>query len=92
MDKIIRLIEEYNNSDDSLHNEFELEISTEQILTHLDNFILYDDDYPTEIYDLYPLSVSQIEKLKPFLKVNKAFSSNFSKFSYYLSCNENNVE
>ncbi|MFV0138455.1 hypothetical protein OBK16_02580 [Empedobacter falsenii] len=92
MDKIIRLIEEYNNSDDSLHNEFELEISTEQILTHLDNFILYDDDYPTEIYDLYPLSVSQIEKLKPFLKVNKAFSSNFSKFSYYLSCYENNVE
>ena len=92
MDKIIRLIEEYNNSDDSLNNEFELEISTEQILTHLDNFILYDDDYPTEIYDSYPLSVSQIEKLKPFLKLNKAFSLNFSKFSYYLSCYENNVE
>ncbi|WP_291064114.1 MULTISPECIES: DUF7683 domain-containing protein [unclassified Empedobacter] len=92
MDKIIRLIEEYNNSDDSLHNEFELEISTEQILTHLDNFILYDDDYPTEIYDSYPLSTSQIEKLKPFLKVNKAFFPDFSKFSYYLSCYENNVE
>lgn len=32
MDKIIRLIEEYNNSDDSLNNEFELEITSEQIL------------------------------------------------------------
>ena len=92
MDKIIRLIEEYNNSDDSLNNEFELEITSEQILFYLNDFILNKDDYPSEIYDSYPLSVSQIEKLKPFLKVNKAFSPNFSKFSYYLSCYENNVE
>ena len=60
MDKIIRLIEEYSNSDDSLNNEFELEITSEQILFYLNDFILNEDDYPTEIYDSYPLSVSQI--------------------------------
>lgn len=92
MDKIIRLIEEYNNSDDSLNNEFELEITSEQILLYLNDFILNKDDYPSEIYDSYPLSTSQIEKLKPFLKVNKAFFPDFSKFSYHLSCYENNVE
>ncbi|MCA4808780.1 hypothetical protein IF128_03305 [Empedobacter stercoris] len=92
MDKIIRLIEEYNNSDDSLNNEFELEITSEQILFYLNDFTLNKDDYPTEIYDSYPLSASQIEKLKPFLKVNKAFFPDFSKFSYHLSCYENNVE
>lgn len=92
MDKIIRLIEEYSNSDDSLNNEFELEITSEQILFYLNDFILNKDDYPTEIYDSYLLSISQIEKLKPFLKVNKAFYPDFSKFSYYLSCYENNVE
>ncbi|MGV0753087.1 hypothetical protein [Empedobacter brevis] len=53
MQNLSRFIEEYDHSDDSLHNEFELEISTEQILTHLDNFILYDDDYPNEHIDLH---------------------------------------
>lgn len=57
MQNLSRFIEEYGHSDDSLHNEFELEISTEQILAHLDNFILYDDDYPNEIYDSYRLTL-----------------------------------
>lgn len=51
MQNLSRFIEEYDHSDDSLHNE--LEISTEQIVTHLDNFILYDDDYPNEHIDLH---------------------------------------
>lgn len=86
MQNLSRFIEEYDHSDDSLHNEFELEISTEQILTHLDNFILYDDDYPNEIYDSYRLTLQQIEKLKPFLKESTSLIAGFVKYSYFLTC------
>ena len=62
MDKIIRLIEEYNNSDDSLNNEFELEITSEQILFYLNDFILNKEDgcfYSNSGYKGYRLKGGQ---------------------------------
>ncbi|WP_413533408.1 hypothetical protein [Empedobacter brevis] len=93
MIKLIRYIEEFNNSDDRLHHEYELEISVEQILTELDDLILNKDDYPNEIYDPYLLTNLQVEKLKSFLKQKNSLKQDFHKYSYFLSCyEENNIE
>lgn len=84
--KLIRVIEEFKNSDDSLNKEYQLNISAEKIVEILDDLILNQDDYPDEIYDPYLLNKSQIEKLIPHLKEKLKYD--ISKYEYYLSCYE----
>ncbi|MDM1072850.1 hypothetical protein HX001_10155 [Empedobacter brevis] len=86
--KIVRYIEEFNNSNDKLNNEYILDITPEKILEVLQDFKLNNDDYPNEIYDSYLLTILQLNRLKPFLK--DKLEENILKYSYYLSAYEDN--
>ncbi|WP_187478098.1 hypothetical protein [Amniculibacterium sp. G2-70] len=83
---LVRVIEEFNNTDEKLNKEYILNIAAEKILEVLDDLVLNEDDYPNEIYDPYDLTISQIEKLKPFL--NEKLEENLEIYSYQLSCYE----
>ena len=83
---LIRVIEEFNNSDEKLNEEYVLDITPEIMLEILIDLVLNEDDYPYEVYDTYPISQDDIQKLKPFLK--KQLKEDFSKYSYYISCYE----
>jgi hypothetical protein len=84
--KLLRVIEEFRNEDEKLQQEYILNITTEKILEILDDLILNEDDLPNEIYDPYDLTISQVEKLKPFLE--ESLKENFGLYSYQLSCYE----
>ena len=83
---LIRVIEEFNKSDERLNNEYILHITPEKIVEILDDLVLNEDDCSSEIYDPYDLTYQQIEKLKPFL--NTKPKQDLQKYSYQLSCYE----
>gem|GEM_PF-358756 len=82
--KLVRVIEEFSNENQTLHKEYILNINPEKILEVLDDFVLNEDDNPNEIYDPYNLTIEQIEKLKPFL--NEELKENLEIYSYQLGC------
>lgn len=84
--KLVRVIEEFNNSNDFLNREYILNLTAQEILDVLDDLVLHEDDYSDEIYDPYDLTPQQIEKLKPFL--NDKLKEDFEKYSYQLGCYE----
>lgn len=86
MKKLVRVIEEFNNDDEKLNKEYILNISAGKILEVLDDLVLNEDDHPYEMYDPYDLTISQVERLKPYLE--KSLKENFKLYSYQLGCYE----
>lgn len=86
--KLIRVIEEFMKHDNSLHKEYELNISTDKLLEILDDLELNEGDYPDEVYDSYELTKNQIERLKPFF--SEVLEEDMQIYLYQLSCYEDN--
>ncbi|ASW74903.1 hypothetical protein IQ37_12605 [Chryseobacterium piperi] len=85
---LARVIQEFSKEEEEevLHKEYELEITSTQLLEELGNLILNEDDYKDEIYDQYSLTQLQVQKLKPFLK--ELLKEDFEKYTYELGCYE----
>lgn len=81
---LIRVIEEFYNTDESLHREYILSMKARDILEVLEDLDLNEDDYPDEIYDSYNLTILQVQKLRPFLEID--FEPNETLYSYQLGC------
>jgi hypothetical protein len=75
-----RSVKEFGRSSKEINKSYELLLDREKILKILADLIVDEDD--DDLDDVYMLTNSQIEKLKPFLKEN--LSQDLSKYNYYL--------
>ncbi|MDQ1095222.1 MULTISPECIES: DUF7683 domain-containing protein [Chryseobacterium] len=76
----IRSVKEFSKLSNEINKSYGLEIDSKEILKILDDLSVDEDD--ENLDEVYKLTDSQIEKLKPFLKEN--LNQNIEKYDYYL--------
>jgi ribosomal protein S15P/S13E len=78
-----RSIKEFDKQTLEIHGDYELDITPKEIMSVLYDLILDEDDTEDELNEVYELTQSQIQRLKPFLKKDK-LNEEMEKYIYYL--------